>query len=90
MIALGDGHQLIGVLLILAGAVGYLTLYFRRNLKGQSDGKGSCGCQCSGRSECGDSEYGSSTQTTPHQTTSCQSTPRPTKPSDRVDRSSIP
>ena len=40
--ALADGSQLIGVLLILAGAVGYLTLYFRRTLKGH----GGCGCGC--------------------------------------------
>jgi hypothetical protein len=39
---LADAGQLIGVLLILAGAVGYLTLYFRRTLKGD----GGCGCGC--------------------------------------------
>ena len=40
--ALADGAQLIGVLLILAGAVGYLALYFRRTIKGH----GGCGCGC--------------------------------------------
>jgi hypothetical protein len=39
---LADGGQLIGVLLILAGAVGYITLYYRRTVKG---GTG-CGCGC--------------------------------------------
>lgn len=39
---LGDTGQLIGVLLILAGAVGYLTIYYQRKFKGKSDG--SCGC----------------------------------------------
>jgi hypothetical protein len=37
---LADG-QLIGVLLILAGAVGYLTLYYRRVMKGE---EGGCSC----------------------------------------------
>ncbi len=38
---LADSGQLIGVLLILAGAVGYLTLYYRRVVKGDHS---SCGC----------------------------------------------
>jgi len=40
---LAEAGQLIGVLLILAGAVGYLGLYFRRSFKG---GGGDCGCNC--------------------------------------------
>lgn len=40
-----NGNQLIGVLLILAGAVGYLTLYYRRTLKGG----GGCGAGCGPR-----------------------------------------
>lgn len=39
---LADSVQLIGVLLILAGAVGYLTIYYHRKFKG---GTG-CGCDC--------------------------------------------
>ncbi len=39
---LADHSQLIGVLLILAGAVGYLTIYFRRTAKGDPG----CGCGC--------------------------------------------
>ncbi|MBI4581273.1 MAG: hypothetical protein HY718_16340 [Planctomycetes bacterium] len=40
---IADGTQLIGVLLILAGAVGYLTLHYRRVIKGDGGG---CGCGC--------------------------------------------
>lgn len=41
---LGDLGQFIGVLLILAAAVGYLTLYYQRKFKGKSDaGCSSCG-----------------------------------------------
>jgi hypothetical protein len=40
---LADGGQLVGVLLILAGAVGYLTLYYRRKFTGDGGG---CGCGC--------------------------------------------
>jgi hypothetical protein len=43
---LADAGQLIGVLLMLAGAVGYLTIYYRRKLKGDAGdccGGGGCG-----------------------------------------------
>jgi hypothetical protein len=40
-IILADSGQLIGVLLILAGAVGYLTIYYHRTIKGDQTG---CGC----------------------------------------------
>lgn len=41
---LAESGQLIGVLLIVAGAVGYLTIYYRRKFKGGA-GAG-CGCDC--------------------------------------------
>lgn len=41
---LGDSTQFIGAMLILAAAVGYLTLYFRRRIKG--GGGGCCGDGC--------------------------------------------
>ena len=42
----GDPWQFIGVLLILAGAVGYLTIYYRRKFRGDAGdccSSGSCG-----------------------------------------------
>lgn len=41
---LADAWQLIGVLLMLAGAVGYLTIYYRRRFKGETGG--ACGSNC--------------------------------------------
>lgn len=41
---LADAWQLIGVLLMLAGAVGYLTIYYRRGFKGEAGG--ACGSNC--------------------------------------------
>lgn len=41
---LAESGQLIGVLLIVAGAVGYLTIYYHRKFKGRP-GSG-CGCDC--------------------------------------------
>jgi len=39
-----ESGQLIGVLLILAGAVGYLTIYYRRKFKGETGD--CCGSSC--------------------------------------------
>jgi hypothetical protein len=41
---LADTGHLIGVLLILAGAVGYLTIYYRRTIKGETGS--ACGTNC--------------------------------------------
>lgn len=60
---LADGGQLIGVLLIMAAAVGYLTIYYRRVIKG--DKSGGCGCGIPFKGTCGDRETSSSDDRSP-------------------------
>lgn len=65
-ITLGDSGQLIGVLLILAGAVGYLSILLRRKFKGASGGGcGSCGVPLKRPRDDGEPRSGSGKQFVP-------------------------